>query len=272
MLMLGKTVFLLLLIGFSTHAWAYKYHNYRWKQFPIVWYLDTTGYPLGNITRDQLKQDLQAAFDAWQNVRVGDKCTSVRFKFGGFVSANGAWQDGKNVISFCMPTVYDGMPGVSQTPNSLGKTVVVFDANGYVREADILFPVTDAKVFSDHPNHSQYDLIGIAMHQIGHMLGIDHSQVSQATMYGVWPPAGDTSWRTLEDDDKQAVLGLYPGTCPDEPTGELANDVMDNTNISESEKPPQWRCSTDLTAHGTPRGFLLLALVFVVLLSRRKSA
>ena len=247
-------------------VWAYKYHPYRWRDFPVVWYLDRHGYPLSDLTLKELQAALEQAFSAWEHACYGGKCTRVRFKFGGYVDALGAQFDGKNVVSFAPPGIYDSMPGVSETPGSLGKTVVVYDSQGYLKEADIVFPVTQTKILSVNPTKSQYDLIGIAMHQIGHMLGIDHSDVPQATMYGVWPPAGDTSWRTLEEDDIKAVVDLYP--AQGEPVQGDAEDATDAAGWGSmgggSASKEKWGCDTG--GGGLSVGLMLLmGLMFVVL-------
>ena len=271
-------VFVLIALLVPQMVFAYKLHNYRWKSFPIVWYLDKKGYPIGNISLEQLQAALEQAFEAWENARYGGKCTAVRFKFGGYIDANGAKFDGKNVVSFATPEVYDALQGVSQTPGSLGKTVVVYDSQGYVKEADIVFPVTQNKVFSLNPNKNQYDLIGIAMHQIGHMIGINHSDVPQATMFGVWPPAGDTSWRTLSDDDKAAVVALYPANCQDN-HGDQGSDAVESSDSlsytgpggSSTNSKEKWGCSVGFNGSAMGiSGFLLIFVLLTILLAKRR--
>lgn len=255
--------FILVLLGFSSTAMAYKYNGYTWKQFPVVWYLDRSGYPLSNDVNNKLQAAMQFAFDSWQTARFDGKCTSIRFGFGGIVNANGARRDGRNVISFAFSPTYNGAPG------SMGKTVISPGSGKSIQEADIVFPVAQNVKFSLDPKSWEYDLVGIAMHQIGYMIGLSDSSVKDATMYRVWPRPGDTNWRTLSDDDRQAIVNLYPADCPGTSAeqGEITNAEM-----SENEKP-KLQCSTDFSNAGTGNLLALFVVMLAILWrSRRKQA
>uniref|UniRef100_A0A1D1YHI4 Metalloendoproteinase 1 n=1 Tax=Anthurium amnicola TaxID=1678845 RepID=A0A1D1YHI4_9ARAE len=52
-----------------------------------------------------------------------------------------------------------------------------------------------------------YDLESVVVHEIGHLLGLDHSTVPEAIMYPVIPPR--TKKVTLAYDDLQGIWGLY---------------------------------------------------------------
>lgn len=54
----------------------------------------------------------------------------------------------------------------------------------------------------------EYDIDGIMVHEVGHVLGIGHSNVSGATMYPS-VAACNTGNRSLEADDLAAKLDLY---------------------------------------------------------------
>ncbi|KAJ8775245.1 hypothetical protein K2173_020249 [Erythroxylum novogranatense] len=61
--------------------------------------------------------------------------------------------------------------------------------------------------WSDVPTQDASDLESVALHEIGHLLGLGHTQVQGAVM---WPtiPAG-TTLRQLQDDDIQGIRALY---------------------------------------------------------------
>lgn len=251
--------FVLVLVAFSGTATAYSYSGYTWGHFPITWYLDSSGYPM-SISNNQLKDAFQYAFDAWQNAKFDGRCTAVRFKFGGMINSNGTRRDGKNVISFSFSHNYDG---------SMGKTTIYHGSGNLITEADIVFPIENDINFSVAPKAWQYDLVGIAMHQIGLMLGLSNSKEQDATMYGgKWPSAGDTSWGTLADDDKQAIVMLYPANCPGTVADQGEIDVADTADSDV----PTGKCSTDFSNAGSGNFFLPFLLMFMLLISRRKSA
>jgi hypothetical protein len=54
----------------------------------------------------------------------------------------------------------------------------------------------------------EFDIDGIMVHEVGHVIGIGHSNVSGATMY---PTVSSCNYnnRTLENDDRAAAADLY---------------------------------------------------------------
>lgn len=72
----------------------------------------------------------------------------------------------------------------------------------------------DAETWSS--NGSGIDLETVALHELGHTLGIAHSDVHGATMHAFY--AGTD--RTLHDDDGAAVRKLYPAPAQPEPQPE----------------------------------------------------
>ncbi|PRQ23536.1 putative envelysin [Rosa chinensis] len=58
------------------------------------------------------------------------------------------------------------------------------------------------------PSRNQFDLIWVVAHEIGHLLGIDHSQNTNAIMYAHVSPG--KSRRALHSDDIAAIHAMYP--------------------------------------------------------------
>ncbi|GMN64152.1 hypothetical protein TIFTF001_033229 [Ficus carica] len=65
--------------------------------------------------------------------------------------------------------------------------------------------------WSENPNATlfQVDLESVALHEIGHLLGLDHSNVRAASMYPTFD-YGERR-RELNDDDIQGIRALYVG-------------------------------------------------------------
>lgn len=55
----------------------------------------------------------------------------------------------------------------------------------------------------------QMDIQNTMTHEAGHTLGLDHTQDSRATMYAT-APLGETSKRTLGQDDINGICAIYP--------------------------------------------------------------
>ncbi|KAJ6975450.1 hypothetical protein NC653_031332 [Populus alba x Populus x berolinensis] len=61
--------------------------------------------------------------------------------------------------------------------------------------------------WSTNPAMDQFDLESVAVHEIGHLLGLDHSSDSNAVMYSGIPSG--TKKRDLAQDDIDGIHALY---------------------------------------------------------------
>jgi MYXO-CTERM domain-containing protein len=142
--------------------------------------------------------ELDVAARTWSDVA----CTSFRAAYGGESSVTPA-DDGINAVFFhraSWPTNLE--PGV------VAQTVLSFDGNGDIHDADIHLNGVD-HVFSLDGAPGTQDVRSVLVHEMGHALGLDHVPDARATM----AVAGSgLRWRSLEKVDRDAVCALYPGT------------------------------------------------------------
>lgn len=116
----------------------------------------------------------------------------------------------------CTMDTLDGVNCVSWSPASGGGTLAVshcWSIGSDIIETDITF------YDGDHTwstNGSAFDVESVALHELGHSLGLDHTPISAAVMY-YQINSGDLK-RSLHTDDRNGVCNLYVGT-PTAPSG-----------------------------------------------------
>ena len=113
-----------------------------------------------------------------------------------------------------------GGPGGGMVSSStLGLTTVTFDADtGEIYDVDTEINGTQPLSATDSPADVMYDLPSIITHEMGHFLGLAHSDHTNATMFAFYT-FGSTTIRTLTDDDKAGLCAIYP------PNGTRSVDV-----------------------------------------------
>ncbi|WP_223068305.1 matrixin family metalloprotease [Paenibacillus caui] len=82
------------------------------------------------------------------------------------------------------------------------------DNNLYWCNTEVDIDVNISYPWSTTGTSTAYDLQSVFTHELGHLLGLSHSNVSDATM---WPTIskGDTSWRTLATDDINGITAIH---------------------------------------------------------------
>lgn len=155
--------------------------------FPLQYVVDTrvaNAIPNATATIDR-------AFAEW--AETGD--TDVRFASKGV--ANAAFgHDGQNSVTLA-DDLYANQKFIALTTNW-------YDDSGKMTEADIQI---DSASFTS----GNYNVQQLVAHEIGHLLGFDHSAVLSSVMY---PYVGRGGTNALDSDDRVAINALYPSASP----------------------------------------------------------
>lgn len=192
------------------------------RSLPIRWGLSTDGLQGSGIANQQLQIELNLAFITWQSV----PSATVEFENAGEYNRRKAELDGFNLVTFSDPDV-EFPPGVlALSLNTVLQEELIIDesnndingdgipdlsngsyAPGTVIDGDIVF--NSGVEWSISGDNGSNDIRAIAIHEIGHMLGLSHSAIEDALM---WPFANSivAAGRTLAVDDIAYVSSFYP--------------------------------------------------------------
>lgn len=134
---------------------------------------------------------------------------------------------GDDTYSADYNTILTGPNGICNTAANSGSiayvalTAVYHDiSSGRIFESDI--HMNDGVTWNvGTENPPLFDIQVTLTHEAGHFIGLHHSEVDTATMHGTFPDSG-LSFRSLEEDDRQACNFLYTpdiGDAPDPDCG-----------------------------------------------------
>jgi hypothetical protein len=181
----------------------------RWTRFPIRYFINNRSVP--GVSAQQLQQAVDRAFRSWGGVATA----MLSSEFGGFTNAEPHTDDLVSVIGF------RSMPDEDRT---LGSAIhEVNEATGQLIASDIfLNSIFDWSV-AQSGEPSRFDVESIALHEIGHLLGLGHSMLGEtelisggrrvlgkrAVMFPIAYARGNVEDRTLEADDIAGITDSY---------------------------------------------------------------
>lgn len=182
----------LLAAGSDAQAAARLVYNLQNRPTPIAWPADV--FPLPYAVSRSAAQGLDTgealvdrAFKAWEGIEG----SRVSFRNAGMTDAP-AGRDGKNIVTLD-DSLFDESGFVAFTTTWFDQTT------GVLQEADIQIDASAAK-----------DGVGLGtlvQHEIGHLLGLDHSGIVSSVMF---PWVGPEDLSGLDSDDRIALAQIYP--------------------------------------------------------------
>ena len=180
-----------------------------WHQQPIGYFIsDRDG---SGVTANDLRGAVERATATWSSV------ANVRFAYQGLTTAPAEGTDGRNTIGFLDRPDLDRVLGAT--------SFMVDTTTGSIYEADIFFNTSFVFSVSAQGEPGRVDLESVALHELGHLLGLGHSAIGEtertgnggrrvlgtgSVMFPIALTPGAIADRVLQPDDFAGISDLYP--------------------------------------------------------------
>lgn len=182
----------------------------HWKSGCVSFDLQKDGSPKRGITYDDAHAAIVQAFEQWLNADCGNgQVPSISISDYGPVECHKAEynQDAPNanIVMFRdQDWPYDN------AIDTLALTTLIFDAeNGEIFDADIEVNTYQSDMTTGPVGVRDVDLHSVLTHEVGHFLGLSHSQSAGSTMEPSYAP-GLTEMATIEYDDVKGICKALP--------------------------------------------------------------
>lgn len=226
----------LMAVGWPAPALAYLKFGVRigtnlvdvkWTR-PVAYFVTERG--VSGVTVPELRDTIARAFATWQAVPTA----RVSSQFLGLTIVPPGLQDGRTTLGFL------DQPDLSQV---LGATSFLLDGEtGEILESDIFFNTRFDWSVAAGGEAGRVDLESVALHEIGHLLGLGHSALGETemvpggrrvigsgtVMFPIAMSPGTIADRQLQPDDVAGISDLYPASGFEEATSTISGRVTKN--------------------------------------------
>jgi Matrixin/Carboxypeptidase regulatory-like domain len=197
----------------------------RWRDFPVRYFVTNADAP--QVTAQQFQTTVGRAFSTWHAVDTAQTSST----FVGFVQAPPFLQDGASVLGF--------LNRPDQERTLAATTFTVDTTDGRVLESDIYFNTLFQWSTAEAGQTDRFDLESIAVHEIGHLLGLSHSALgetellaggrrviaAEAVMFPIAFSRGSIADRSLKADDIAGLSDIYGTTEFSSSSGSISGRV-----------------------------------------------
>jgi MYXO-CTERM domain-containing protein len=182
---------------------------------------------------EELRRSVADAFRAWNEI----SCSDMTLVDGGLTSDGDAtYKSGGESNTNLVLWHDDGWSAVASARAFALTSVTYNPKNGVIADADIEVN-TEFYRFSagEEPEASHVDLRNTMTHEVGHFVGLDHTDIREATMFGT-APVGEIAKRSLHPDDIEGLCTTYPSeersqSLCDDPGDFPTDDLAESSGI-----------------------------------------
>lgn len=225
---------LLLVIAASAPASAYlklgalvgdQTVSLKWKEFPIRYFVTDRG--TSGVSPGEFQSTMTRAFATWEAVEG----VTISSEFVGFTQASPESRDSMTVLGFEERPEQDRV---------LAATSFLIDSQtGEIVESDIFFNTFFQWTTVAGGTPGRFDLESIAVHEIGHLLGLGHSAIgetelrgggrrvlgAEAVMFPIAFASGNILSRRLKADDIAGMTDIYGTAAQRRLTGSISGTI-----------------------------------------------
>jgi hypothetical protein len=215
--------------GFSP-SFEYLAGGVRWSESTVTYFVNPASSPVAGGGSAEIAR----AMAAWP----GQSGANIRLQSGGQTTRCGLEADGSNTISFAdcrgqldPPFGCSGVVAQTSVHYQLSSQVIGGRSFNRIVETDVVFNRGMDCFLGTSAN-----LAEVACHELGHSLGLDHSQDPGAIMF--YQSHGRGFDANLTSDDRAGVLSIYPSVGGPPPGGGGPNDSTFVTQTVPSSMSP----------------------------------
>jgi Matrixin len=182
----------------------------HWGSSCVSFDVQKDGSPKRGITYDMAHGAVTAAFAQWTNARCGDGLgPGIRLSdFGPVECRTPEYNEGgpnANVLMFRD----DDWP-YDNAIDTLALTTLIYDAkSGEIYDADVEVNTFQSGMVTGDVGPFDIDFNSVVTHELGHFLGLSHSDAQGSTMHRSYAP-GQTAMASIELDDEQGICEALP--------------------------------------------------------------
>ncbi len=224
---------------------------------PLFWasscmqvYVQKSGSPAQSIDFATVKDSVSRAFSAWLSADCGGAPPLLDVQVLGPVTCDTAEYNSTKKNANIVLFRDDAWPYMG-AEDALAFTHLVFDPDtGELWDSDLEINSFEYQFSTGNPVTSN-DLDSMLTHEVGHMLGLAHTLVKDATMYAQYTEGTD-SLRTLASDDLTGICATYP---PDRvPSRTSCSPRHGFSDVCGAEQPENSGTNEGTDAEATPGG------------------
>lgn len=264
--------------GVNAHGCQTKGVPLKWKDGSLEIFVEKAGSATLGISGADTQKAVELALSTWMSADCPNgghpSFTANTELKSGLTAEFNAEGSNENVVT------YEDASWPYE-PGAVAKTLLAFELDtGDMDDADVVFNSAEFPLAIDPTSTSEIDMEAVLAHEIGHVLGLAHSDVPGATMQPETQGFATAALKTLEADDMAGICAIYPpetkdgtsSTSASHPSSSSGSDAKDSATTT----PTSSSCAI---AYGgaipsTPLGALFAAALVLVgrRLTRRASA